>query len=97
MLFRSTYGSSRRKLLDRHLPGATEIYLARRHFTPRQVREMLWLRAFGTLSAHGSLARRMVKMAVGLVSLPLSAFAMVRQYRRATKMLQSFPQIPGLG
>ncbi len=92
-----TYGSSRRKLLDRHLPSATEIYLARRYFTPRQVREMLWLRAFGTLSAHGGLARRVAKMAVGLVSLPLSGLAMVRQYRKATEMLRRFPQIPALG
>jgi glycosyltransferase involved in cell wall biosynthesis len=91
-----TYGSSRRKLFDRHLPSATEIYLARRHFTPRQVREMLWLRAFGTLSAHGGLARRMAKMAVGLASLPLSGWTMARQYRRATEMLRRFPQIPGL-
>lgn len=92
-----TYGSSRRKLLDRHLPSATEIYLARRYFTPRQVREMLWLRAFGTLSAHGGLARRLAKVAVGLVSLPFSGFAMARQYRRATEMLRRFPQIPELG
>lgn len=91
-----TYGSSRRKLFDRHLPSATEIYLARRHFTPRQVREMLWLRAFGTLSAHGSIGRRIAKMAVGLASLPLSGWAMARQYRRATEMLRRFPQIPGL-
>ena len=91
-----TYASSRRSLAARHLPSATEIYLARRYFTPRQVREMLWLRALGTLSAHGTRGRRALKALVGLVCLPLSGVAIARQYRRASEMIERFPQIPEL-
>jgi glycosyltransferase involved in cell wall biosynthesis len=91
-----TYASSRRKLLDRHLPSATEIYLARRYFTPRQVREMLWLRALGTLAGHGGGARRLAKAVVGLACLPLSGVRIARQYQRATRLLERYPQIPVL-
>jgi glycosyltransferase involved in cell wall biosynthesis len=91
-----TYASSRRRLLDRHLPSATEIYLARRYFTTRQVREMLWLRALGTLAGRGGKARRLAKAAVGLACLPLSGVQIARQYQRATRLLQHYPQIPEL-
>jgi glycosyltransferase involved in cell wall biosynthesis len=51
-----TYAGSRHRLGVRHLPSVTEFYLALRYFTPRQVREMFWLRAFGTFSFQGSRA-----------------------------------------
>jgi glycosyltransferase involved in cell wall biosynthesis len=91
-----TYASSRRRLLVRHLPAATEIYLARRYFTPRQVREMLWMRAFGTLSLHGSLWKRVLKAGIGVVCLPWTGWQIARQYQSAARMLERFPRIPVL-
>ncbi|MEM8934397.1 MAG: glycosyltransferase family A protein, partial [Acidobacteriota bacterium] len=43
-----TYAASRRQIRVRHLPSVTELYLARRHFSPRQVREADLLRVLGT-------------------------------------------------
>jgi hypothetical protein len=65
-----TYSSSRTKLLHRNLPVPSEILLAKRYFTPRQVRETLWLRALGTLSFRGSALMRCAKIVTGLVLLP---------------------------
>ena len=42
-----TYASSRSRLSHRHLLTATEIYKARRYFSPRQVEEMYWHAALG--------------------------------------------------
>jgi glycosyltransferase involved in cell wall biosynthesis len=67
-----TYSSSRTKLLHRNLPAPSEILLAKRYFTPRQVRESLCLRALGTLSLRGSCLMRWVKMVTGLVLLPVT-------------------------
>ncbi|MGH7412280.1 MAG: glycosyltransferase family 2 protein, partial [Candidatus Methylomirabilis sp.] len=67
-----TYASSRARLAHRHLPSATEIYLAKRYFAPRQTREMLWLGCLGTFSIRGSALRKLVKALVAVVLLPLS-------------------------
>ena len=44
-----TYASSRSRLSQRHLPAVTEIYLSKRYFNARQVREMAWLVRGGNL------------------------------------------------
>lgn len=91
-----TYASSRQRLTVRHLPAVTEIYLARRYFTPRQVREMLWLATFGTFSVRGGRARRVLKAAIAAALLPHSLWEIRRRRARAEAMLRSFPQIPAL-
>ncbi|HVO72020.1 MAG TPA: glycosyltransferase family A protein, partial [Aggregatilineaceae bacterium] len=60
-----TYASSRHSLVQRQLPSVSEIYLAMRYFTPRQVRESLWINAFSTLSARGSKGYRLLKAMMG--------------------------------
>lgn len=91
-----TYRSSRAKLTQRHLPHISEIYLTARHFTQRQRREMLWLRTFGTLSAHGSLPHRLAKAVVGGVMLPDTLKQTLARRDQAAEWLQRFPQIAAL-
>jgi glycosyltransferase involved in cell wall biosynthesis len=92
-----TYASSRKHLRYRQLPRPTEIYLALRYFTPKQVREELWLRTLGTLSVHGSPFRRFMKLAIGLFLMPHTCWHTYRSLRQARRMLDRYPQIPALG
>src|SRR5690606_20606210 len=92
-----TYASSRHKLTHRHLLSVSEIYLMRRYFTDRQVREALWVRAVGTLSGRGPRWKRLAKAGLGLVMLPDTLRQFMARYRQATEMLVAYPQIPVLG
>jgi glycosyltransferase involved in cell wall biosynthesis len=91
-----TYASSRKRLTHRHLPATTEIYLSRRYFSVRQVREMLWLSAAGTFSVRGSRWRKLAKSVVSLALLPHSLWEIRSRRRVAEEMLARFPQIPSL-
>ena len=66
------------------------------YFTPRQLREMLWLRTFGTLSGRGSAPRRLAKMVVGSALLPDTVRRASRRRREAERWLERFPQIDRL-
>jgi len=89
-----TYGGSRSSIAVRHLPGVTEIYLAYRYFTPRQVREMLWLRVSGTFSIRGGLGRKVLKALVSFCLLPDTLWRIHLRRRKARRVLQTYPQIP---
>lgn len=89
-----TYASSRNTLMQRHLPSATEIYLAMRYFTPRQLREALWLRAFGTFSIRGSIIKKTSKFIIGLLCLPSTLWEIHKRSQQARQMLNEFPRIP---
>jgi glycosyltransferase involved in cell wall biosynthesis len=91
-----TYASSRKRLTHRHLPATTEIYLSRRYFSHRQVREMLWLSAAGTFSVRGGRWRKVAKAVVSLALLPHSLWQIRSRRRVAEEMLVRFPQIPPL-
>ena len=91
-----TYAKSRQRLGVRHLPSITEIYLAQRYFTARQVREMLWLRTFGTFSVRGGRIRKLMKLLTGLVYLPSTLLHSAQRYSQAAKLLKMFPQFPQL-
>ncbi len=91
-----TYASSRRRLGQRHLPSKSEIYLAKRYFTGRQVREDLWLRAIGTFRLRGSWLRRVMKYIFGAVLFPHTWIIIKAREREAEQMLREYPQIPTL-
>jgi glycosyltransferase involved in cell wall biosynthesis len=91
-----TYAGSRNSLRQRHLPSTTEIYLAMRYFTPRQVREMLWLRVFGTFSVRGGRGKKFIKILLALFYLPDTLWQVRKRCQEASVMLQRFPQIPRL-
>lgn len=92
----ATYGTSRQQLTRRHLPHVSEIYLASRHFTQRQVHEVLWLRALGTLSGRGSRLRRLAKLVIGTAQLPDTIRQTIERRKQARSWLTRFPQIAQL-
>jgi glycosyltransferase involved in cell wall biosynthesis len=89
-----TYASSRRSLTERQAPSATEIYLAKRYFTQRQVREMLWQGVLGTFSIRGNRRKKVLKTAISLVCLPQTLWQVRRRYHEAQLMFQRFPELP---
>jgi len=89
-----TYGHSRNRVWKRVAPSVSEIYLARRYYQPRQVREMLWIAAAGTLQARGGLGKRVAKALFGLLSLPLTVSEIRRNSRGAEALLRNHPRIP---
>ncbi len=91
-----TYASSRTRLLHRHLPATTEIYLARRYFSPHQVREALLLRIVGTFVIRGSKLRKVLKILAGSLLLPHTLLVVAWRFHQTTRLLQDFPQIPYL-
>ena len=92
-----TYASSRRNLLHRNLPGATEMYLVRRYFTPRQFREMLWISVFASFSLHHeSYWMRSLKVIIGFLLLPDTLLRLLRNYRQARQLMARHPTIPSL-
>lgn len=91
-----TYRSSREQLMQRHLPHVSEIYLVSRYFTPRQQREMLWLRAFGTFSGRGSRVRKVAKVIASSLMLPDTVKQTIERRRTADEWLRVFPQIAKL-
>jgi len=91
-----TYRSSRHSLLQRHLPSATEIYLGKRYFAPRQVRESLWISALGTFSVRGSLFYKGVKIIISLLLLPHTIWQIGVSEKKAAKMLEIYPKIAAL-
>jgi glycosyltransferase involved in cell wall biosynthesis len=91
-----TRASSRTQIEHRHLPARTEIYLARRYFSTRQVEEMLVMRAAGTLSLHGAPLDRARKLAFGLRNWRDTWRKIRATDGEATAMLREFPQIPRL-
>lgn len=92
-----TYRTSREQLTKRHLLHTSEIYLVSRYFTPRQLREMLWMRTFETLSARGTPLRRLAKMVIGGLLLPDTVKETLSRHRQADVWLKTFPQIARLG
>lgn len=89
-----TRASSRQSLRQRHLPSATEIYLAKRFLTSRQLREMLYLRILSTFSLHISGPSRILKILIGIALLPDTLSKLHRVSREAAQMLKRYPQIP---
>ena len=91
-----TYGSSRRRIRDRSIPEVTELYRAFRYSSARQVHEVIVQAAVGTLSIHGSAARRLLKLVYGLALMPSTFLRLKNRLALARKMLGSYPQIPML-
>lgn len=92
-----TYAASRAKLNVRQLTSATEVYLAKRYFSERQVREMLWLQVFGTLSIRGAALKKLLKVLLGLIYMPNTLLQLKKRYQQAMTMTEIYPQIPALG
>lgn len=89
-----TYAKSRSHLLHRHIPPATEIYLAHRYFHPRQVCEMCWLAVFSSFSLFGPNWLRVLKIFASFALLPDTLVKLFRNVRSARLLMQQHPTIP---
>lgn len=91
-----TRAASRKSLTLRVLPSVSDIYLAKRNFSDKQVAEMLWISALGTLSIQGSLWKKILKVLISIIALPQSVWVIRKRMKKAEEMLLTYPQIPGL-
>jgi glycosyltransferase involved in cell wall biosynthesis len=90
---KNTYAASRRQLFKFNLPTISDIYLAKRYYTPEQVREMFWISVFAIFSIRGPWWKRLLRIIVGIFCLPWVIWLMVQRNKKAAQMLQSYPQI----
>ena len=91
-----TYAASRSRLFKQILPGISDIYLARRYYTTRQVREKLWIDFLGTFSVRGSVLKRLLKGLIAVFSLPRNIYLVKKREKIANRMLEEYPRIPNL-
>jgi glycosyltransferase involved in cell wall biosynthesis len=91
-----TARTSRARLLHRHLPAVSEIYMLHRYFSARQRTEMLWIRALTTFVGKGPWYRRALKAVVGLTLLPDTIAQIRARAREAESWLGRFPDIESL-
>lgn len=91
-----TYAASRSKITNRDLPSISDIYLARRYFSTKQVREMLWTSVIGTFSLHGPRWKQALKIFTSFLAIPQTIHHIRTCFRKADAMLRIFPQIPDL-
>lgn len=91
-----TYAASRSRLFKQILPGISDIYLVRRYYTSRQVREKLWIDFLGTFSVRGSVLKRLLKGLIAVFSLPRNIYLVKKREKIANRMLEEYPRIPKL-
>ena len=92
----NTRAASRKKITLRVLPSVSDIYLGRRYFTSKQVREMLWISVLGTFSLHGPRWKQIAKAVVSFFALPNSLCQIHERNRKVDEMVRTYPQIPNL-
>jgi glycosyltransferase involved in cell wall biosynthesis len=92
----STYAASRDSLLKLDLPTVSDLYLAKRYYSPRQVREMLWISVLGTFSIRGAWWKRLLKALISALRLPCSIWRLHQRVQKADGLLKEYPQIPHL-
>ncbi len=83
-------------MTHRALPAVTQLYLGRRYFNDRQVREALWIAVLGTFSLRGGKLRRILKVLLATLRLPDTLKTLRARARESERMLSEFPRIPTL-
>jgi glycosyltransferase involved in cell wall biosynthesis len=91
-----TYASSRGSLLKLDLPTVSDIYLAKRYYSPLQVREMLWISVLGTFSVRGPQWKRALKALLSALRLPFTIWRIHQRCNQAVALMEDYPQIPHL-
>jgi glycosyltransferase involved in cell wall biosynthesis len=92
----STYAASRGSLLKLDLPTISDIYLAKRYFSPRQVVEMTWISILGTFSVRGPWWKRALKVLLSALRLPCTIWRIHQRCNQAEELMKDYPQIPHL-
>ena len=91
-----TYAASRKRLLKQILPSVSDIYLSKRFFTEKQVREKCWIDILGTFSIKDSVPKQIIKGLIALISMPRNIHLVKQRVKIADQMFQKFPRIPQL-
>lgn len=89
-----TRAASRRSVRLRVITSVSDIYLAKRYFTTAQVKEMLWINVFSMFTMEGSIFRKLMRIALNLITLPVTILKLNANEKRAETMLKEYPQIP---
>jgi glycosyltransferase involved in cell wall biosynthesis len=92
----NTYSRSRNDILKLNLPTISDIYFAKRYFSTRQVREMLWISVLGTFSVRGKWWKRSLKTLISTLRLPCTIWQIHKRLKQAEVLLKHYPQIPHL-
>ena len=92
----ATYAASRSSLLKLDLPSVSDIYLAKRYFSPRQVVEMMWISVLGTFSVRGPWWKRALKVLLSALRLPCTIWRIYQRFNQAEELMKDYPQIPHL-
>lgn len=92
----STFAASRTELFNRQILTVSDLYLEKRYFSPRQVREAKWINIAGTFSLKGPTWKKALKVLIALVTLPRNLHQLNARSRMAEAKLNQFPQIPTL-
>ena len=90
----NTYAAARRRIFKTNLPTVSDLYLAKRYFSTRQVREMGWISLLGTFSLKGSLWKRLAKVIIAAFLLPYHAWLLSKRAKAAEDLLEHYPIIP---
>jgi len=92
----STYATSRDRLLMLNLPTVSDLYLAKRYYSPCQVREMLWISVLGTFSIRGAWWKQLPKALISTLRLPCTLWRLHQRTQKADGLLKEYPEIPHL-
>jgi len=92
----NTYAASRTQLFKQELPSVSDLYLSKRYFSDRQVRERLWIDLIGTFSVKGSILKRFLKVLIAILLLPKNIHLLRQRTKTAERMLVIYPEIPQL-
>lgn len=91
-----TRSSARKKILHRRLPHITELYLQKKHFSPDEIRESLFIALWATFSFHGNILMKILKIFTSLLLLPDTYLKLKKKLTAADLMLKEGAVVPNL-
>lgn len=92
-----TQSSARKKILHRRLPHKTELYLQKKHFPKKELKELINISVFATFSYHGNFLMKITKIGISLLLLPNTLINIKRRQGNADRLIGLGPQVPKLG
>ena len=91
-----TYTESKKKIFSRVLPSVSNIYLAKRYFSIRQVREYYILSLISLFIIHGNIFQKTLKSLYSLLSFPFILVKFYLRIKKAESKIADFNGVPKL-
>jgi len=88
-----SYAEGKRNPFIRIVPSVSEIYLLRRYFSPKQVRESLWISILSTFVIKGAGWKKALKAVISFLALPHTLWQLRNNWLLAA---EKSPKIPNL-